>query len=105
MDRTKWAYVCFSLALLIPTVLGLIYLVMPTLMPFHLAAMSDSWDAVKPEYQVIFLTLMKGTGGGLLSVGIILGVILFVPFRRGKSGRGMLFFGLSYFRRCCRFIC
>ena len=85
MTNRKWAFWCFFVALLVPTAFGLVYMAMPQVMPYHLAALGTDWAGVPPAYQIVLLTLMKATGAGMVSTGLAGGVILFIAFRRGED--------------------
>jgi hypothetical protein len=61
---------------------GVHYLASDTLMPYHLQVLDVPWNTLTPHTQMLFLTLMKGTGLVGLLAGVSLAVLLAVPFRR-----------------------
>ncbi len=82
--RVTIAFVCYLL--LIPSLLGfgLMYLLRSEFMPYHAAAVGTSWTQLRPEFQALFLALMKVCGGGWLAAAASLSVLVLIPFRRNE---------------------
>ncbi|MBW2646216.1 MAG: hypothetical protein JRE23_08575 [Deltaproteobacteria bacterium] len=83
--KTKIAFGCYLLAAAMAIATGLIYLFSPQFMPYHADAIGVNWEDLEPRFQMLFLALLKGGGAGALGSGIALGIMLFVPFRRGHA--------------------
>ena len=81
--RLKVAFSCYLLDLLLLTVFALMYLLRSEFMPYHADAVGQSWAEVGPAFQILISALMKVTGGGWLATAIAIGVLLFIPFRKG----------------------
>ena len=52
--------------------LGAVYLVTDEFMPYHSDAIAASWEELAPNYQGLFLGLLKGLGAGAFSSGVAL---------------------------------
>lgn len=83
--KTKIAFGCYLVAITIIASISLSYLFTPHLLPFHEQAIGTNWSDLPPGFQTQFLSLMKVAGGGYLATAIALGVLLFIPFRRGEN--------------------
>ncbi len=62
--------------------MGFVYLLSPQFMSYHAEAIGVGWHGLEPSFQVLFLALLKVSGAGFVGVGVALGVLLFLPFRR-----------------------
>ena len=82
---TRVAFVLFFLTFLGILAFGCIYLLMPTFMPYHQVAVGQEWSALTPEMQVLILGFMKVSAAGMLSAAAAVGMLLFIPFRRGEN--------------------
>ncbi len=82
--RLTIAFACYLV--LIPGLLGsgLMYLLRPEFMPYHAAAVGISWAQLSPEFQALFLALMRVCGGGWLAGAASLSVLVLIPFRRNE---------------------
>jgi hypothetical protein len=65
-------------------VFGAIYLTRSEFMPYHAAAVGQSWGAVAPAFQVLLLALMKTVGGAFLALAVAVVTIALKPFREGQ---------------------
>jgi hypothetical protein len=83
--KTKIGFVFYSLYVLGSAVFGLIYLFTPQFMPYHEVAVGMPWSDVAPPLQILLLALIKGVGTGLICYSLLLGILLFIPFRRGEN--------------------
>ena len=82
--KIKLALFCFSFNAVGLFLFGLIYTFSSELLPFHLAAISTSWDELPPVFQVLYLGMMKTEGAGFLSSAVAIVFLLAIPFRRGE---------------------
>jgi hypothetical protein len=85
MTRRNWATVCHAVALLIVLGLGLTNLARDVLPAWYATARGMPWEQLPPAAQSIFVSYMKLTGGGQISVTLALGVLLLIPFRRDEA--------------------
>jgi hypothetical protein len=81
--RTKLAFGCYLLSLILCGVFGLLYLFSPQFMPYHAMAIGATWKDLAPAYRILILALMKSAGAGFLGSCIAGLFILFIPFRSG----------------------
>ena len=81
--RLRVAFSCYLLGLLLLIILALMYLLRSEFMPYHAAAVGQSWVEVDPAFQILISALMKVTGGGWLATAFATGILLFIPFRKG----------------------
>jgi hypothetical protein len=63
---------------------GLVYLGRRTIMPYHQKALSEPWEKLSPNLQVLLQTLVHAIGATLLLSGLALLAIILFPFRRGE---------------------
>ena len=63
---------------------GWTYLSSSEFMPYHAAALGTDWENLPPGLQVLGLTALRLVGVGSFALGLALGVILWVPYRRGE---------------------
>jgi hypothetical protein len=83
--KTKIAFSCYLVGILIIASIAIIYLLTPQLLPYQEKAICEVWSQLKPGFQIQFLSLMKVSGGGYISVAVALAVLLFIPFRKGEN--------------------
>jgi len=77
------AFVCYGLYSLVSILSGVVFLTRSTFMPFHQEALNKPWQQVDPKVQALLLGLMRSAGGGLLTSGIGVAILLLIPFRAG----------------------
>jgi hypothetical protein len=103
--KIKIAFLCYLLVILSGITIGLVYLFSPEIMPYHQRAIGVMWRDLEPGLQLVLLTLLKGTGLGILMTSLALGLLLVIPFRRGETwsrwaisvlGLGMLLPGFYF---------
>jgi len=75
------SFVCYGLYALVSILSGMVFLTRSTFMPFHQDALGKTWEKVDPNVQVLLLGLMRSAGGGLMTSGIGVAILLFIPFR------------------------
>ncbi len=56
-------------------ILGLIYLVKPSFMPYHSQALSLPWNELSSATQTLFLALMRVCGGGWLAASLAIALL------------------------------
>jgi len=83
--RFKAVFFCYLSASLLLFVFALIYLFRSEFMPYHAAAVGQSWKEIDPSFQILILALMKVTGGGWLSAAVALIILLLKPFKEGSK--------------------
>ena len=76
---------CYSLVAMIAFIFSAMYLFRSRFMPYHADAVELAWEDVDPKHQVLILALMRVTGGGWLSTGISVIVLLVYPFRSDET--------------------
>ena len=81
--RMKAGFWCYLLAMLLIGIHGLIYLTRVQFMPYHAAAIGETWAEVGPEYQILLISLIRSDGGAFLATAVAIGIILFIPFKQG----------------------
>lgn len=79
----KITFSCYLLGLILLTVLALTYLFRSEFMPYHAVAVGRSWAEIDSSFQILISALMKVTGGGWLATAFAVGILLFIPFRKG----------------------
>jgi multisubunit Na+/H+ antiporter MnhB subunit len=83
--RTTVAFVCYVLVMLVSLVFAGLYLGRSEFMPYHAVAIGIQWAQLKPEFQTLFLALLRVCGGGWLAATVAMGILVFIPFRRNES--------------------
>lgn len=82
--KTKVAFGCYLLLLLLLSWAGINMATASEPRPHHLQVMAVPWQDVQPGVQFMFLTALRAAGSlGLVAV-LCIGIILFIPFRRGE---------------------
>ena len=61
---------------------GWVYASATEFMPYHAAAAGAAWQDLSPGLQVLGVVALRLIGAGSIAVGLALGAILWVPFRR-----------------------
>lgn len=97
--RVKVAFGCHLLVILGIGIIGLIYLFRTEFMPYHAVAVGHSWKEVDSAFQILLLALIRAFGGASFSTAVAMGIILFVPFRRGTQWArwSILAIGYAYY--------
>lgn len=90
MERTtNWkhmiSFLCYAIFLLISFVYALVYLSRTEFMPYHAVMLEQDWSELSIKYQNLILGLMRALGAGWLSLSIVMGFLLFKPFREGRK--------------------
>ena len=82
--KTKVAFACYLALLLMMALPALSFLTASEPRSYHLQAMGVRWEDVPSGVQFMFLSALRGVGSFLLVTVLSVGVILFIPFRRGE---------------------
>lgn len=54
-------------------------------MPYHAAALSKNWSVVDSSVQVLISALMTVAGGGWVSIGLIIVLLVVFPFKNNQT--------------------
>jgi len=88
-DKTRKKSIWFHVALgcylpvgLSMVAIGLFYLSLQRLMPYHEQALGTAWEQIPAAYQTLLLALLHGGGSASLATGLAILILLCVPFRR-----------------------
>ena len=73
--------VCYGAIALISLIFGIIYVTRSQFMPYHSLALAKSWSEVEGNTQTLILALMRVAGGGFISTGIAIIILLCIPFQ------------------------
>ena len=65
-------------------VLGAVYLLRDSFMPYHAAALGRSWSELDAATRVLLKALMEVAGGGWLALGLLVVLLVAHPIRRGE---------------------
>ena len=84
-SRIKISFVCHLLATLILITFGVIYIFRSEFMPYHSDAVGMPWGEVNPSFQILILAFMRVIGYTFLAFGLLIVILLFVPFRQGAG--------------------
>jgi len=89
IDQTRKKSICFHVALgcyllvgLSMVGIGLFYLSLQRIMPYHEQALGTAWEQLPPAHQTLLLALLHGGGSASLATGLALLILLGIPFRR-----------------------
>jgi len=82
----KWAAgLSYGITALVSLSLGGTYLLKRSFMPYHAQALSRSWGEVEAATQVLISALMTVAGGGWFTVGVVILLLLALPFRNDRQ--------------------
>ena len=76
ISLSVFAVVGFSLFLT-----GLVYLLRDEFMPYHAEAIQTEWAALGPDFQALFLGLIKGLGGGAFVSGLVILIMVGISLK------------------------
>ena len=83
--RLRLAFFCYSLAIVALAAVGLLYFFRSEFMPYHAQAAGKTWAELDPGLRWLLLAYLKFMSGAWLAVSLAIGIMLFIPFRRGES--------------------
>jgi len=69
----------------ISVALGGYYVLRGRFMPYHAEAIAPDWLALSPEMQTLFMALLDVAGAGWAVVGLLVVILVLVPFREGQT--------------------
>ena len=79
-NRKRAAGLSYGITALVSLILGGIYLLKDSFMPYHAGALSRSWSEVETVTQVLISALMTVAGGGWFTLGVVILLLLAFPF-------------------------
>jgi hypothetical protein len=83
--RRKWAAgLSYGITAIVSLILGGLYTLRRSFMPYHAEALSRSWGEVRAATQVLISALMTVAGGGWFTVGVVILLLLAFPFRNDR---------------------
>ncbi|MEQ8282795.1 MAG: hypothetical protein RIB53_13060 [Roseitalea porphyridii] len=80
----RLAAIIYGVCGAISVVLGAIYLFRARFMPYHGTALEVDWEALDPPTQTLLLALMDVAGAGWAVTGLLVLVLVAIPFRAGE---------------------
>jgi hypothetical protein len=85
-SQRKWAAgLSYGITAIVSLILGGIYVLKRSFMPYHAEALSRSWGEVEAATQVLISALMTVAGGGWFTVGVVILLLLAFPFRNDRK--------------------
>lgn len=84
-NRKRAAGLSYGITALVSLILGGVYLVKDSFMPYHAEALSRGWSEVEAVTQVLISALMTVAGGGWFTVGVMILLLLAFPFRNDRT--------------------
>lgn len=82
--KTKIAFCCYLVVAISALAMGLLYTTSPKIMPYHQQVIGMGWDHMEPNLRLLLLALLRGAGIAGWITGLSIGILLFIPFRRGE---------------------
>lgn len=82
--RKRAAGLSYGITAIVSLVLGGMYALRQSFMPYHADALSRSWSEVEAATQVLISALMTVSGGGWFTVGVVILILLAFPFRNDR---------------------
>ena len=70
---------------IISVILGLVYMLSPTFMPYHAVAIGREWAELSGVEQVLFGALLDVAGAGWIALGAAIIVLTALPVRQGEK--------------------
>ena len=82
--RRRVALSLYAGTALVSLVMGTIYGLRDSFMPYHAVALGQSWSELDPASRVLIKALMDVAAGGWLALGALVLLLVAVPIRRGE---------------------
>ena len=82
--RHRVAALLYAATAFVSVVLGVIYLLRDSFMPYHAAALGKAWGELDPATQALLKALMEVAAGGWLALGALVLLLVAFPIRRGE---------------------
>ena len=83
--RKLAAGLLYGITAIVSLILGGLYVLKRSFMPYHAEALSQSWGEVEAATQVLISALMTVAGGGWFTVGVVILLLLAFPFRNDRK--------------------
>jgi len=83
--RKRAAGLAYGITAVVSLVLGGVYVLKQSFMPYHADALSSSWGELEAATQVLISALMTVAGGGWFTVGVVILILLAFPFRNDRQ--------------------
>jgi hypothetical protein len=84
---------------------GFVYFFSQQMMPYHAQVIGKNWAELDRGIQVIILALMEAFGAGAITIGFIVLILLFIPFRLGEHWVNCtIFLGILVYSGLCFFV-
>lgn len=83
--RKKIAGILYGLTAAASIFMGCVYLFSPGIMPYHAEALSLGQARPEPALEILISSLMKVAGGGWLTLGVAVIVLLLYPFKEDRE--------------------
>ncbi|MBP2833799.1 hypothetical protein J8281_16505 [Aquimarina sp. U1-2] len=80
--RSKTAGILYIVVAAVSLILGVIYLMSTSFMPYHADAIDKSWESLEGSTQYLFLALMDVAGAGWLTLSFTILLLYYFPFRK-----------------------
>ena len=75
--KNKIGFILYYLTIILILLFGAMYMFKPSFMPYHAHIVHLNWGQIPETEQVLVRALMIAVGGVTISVGIILGLLIF----------------------------
>lgn len=86
MSTLFWlSSISYSIVAIVLFSFGLVYLMRNQFLPYHRQAIGLSWSQLDPNLQVLILALMRVAGTGLVVTGLMMLLLLLIPWQAGKT--------------------
>ena len=82
--RMKLAYFCYLSNVIVFSLIGLTFVFAGEFFPFHSDIIQTSWGDLDTAAQTLYLGMMRTEGAGFLASAVAIGILFFIPFRRGE---------------------
>jgi len=103
--RHKIGFGIYLLNAIIGITAGIVYFFSNQMMPYHAQVIGKNWAELDRGIQLIILALMKIAGAGVITIGFVALILLFIPFRRGEGwANWTLFLATIIYQGLCFFV-
>jgi len=83
--RKRAAGLSYGITAVVSLVMGGIYVLKRSFMPYHAEALSQSWGELGSATRVLLSALMTVSGGGWFTVGVVISLLVIFPFRNDQT--------------------
>lgn len=102
--RHKIGFGIYLIAAIMTLAWGFFYLLSNKMMPYHAQVIGKNWTELDRGSQLLIVGLMEVIAAGTIAIGIMVLVLLFIPFRRGEHWTnwtiflgGIIYSGICFF--------